>query len=91
MRDLVEARLHRTRHRVAAQVLLAVMLCGVVAATALTASLPRTLGMALFAGVFLGQADPLREPPVPATVRHARGTHRRSRRRGPHGPSAVSP
>ncbi|WP_328747716.1 hypothetical protein OHT57_19445 [Streptomyces sp. NBC_00285] len=55
MRDLVEARLHRTRHRVAAQVLLAVMLCGVVAATALTASLPRTLGMALFAGVFLGR------------------------------------
>lgn len=53
MRDLVESRLHRTRHRVAAQVLLAVMLCGVVAATALTASLPRTLGTALFAGVFL--------------------------------------
>jgi Flp pilus assembly protein TadB len=54
MRDLVEARLHRTRHRVAAQAVLAVMFCLVVVATALTASLPQTLGMALFAGVFLG-------------------------------------
>jgi Flp pilus assembly protein TadB len=54
MRDLVEDRLHRSRHRVAAQVLLAVMCCAAVVATALTASLPQTLGMGLFAGVFLG-------------------------------------
>jgi Flp pilus assembly protein TadB len=54
MRDLVEQRLHRSRHRVAAQVLLAVMCCAVVVLTALTASLPQTLGMGLFAGVFLG-------------------------------------
>jgi hypothetical protein len=54
MRDLVEQRLHRSRHRVAAQVLLAVMCCAVVGLTALTASLPQTLGMGLFAGVFLG-------------------------------------
>ncbi|WP_329228142.1 hypothetical protein [Streptomyces canus] len=54
MRDLVEQRLHRTRHRVAAQVVLAVLFCAVVALTALTASLPQTLGMVLFAGVFLG-------------------------------------
>jgi Flp pilus assembly protein TadB len=54
MRDLVEDRLHRSRHRIVAQVGLAVMCCAVVVATALTASLPQTLGMALFAGVFLG-------------------------------------
>jgi Flp pilus assembly protein TadB len=54
MRDLVEQRLHRSRHRVAAQVLLAVMCCAAVVLTALTASLPQTLGMGLFAGVFLG-------------------------------------
>ncbi|MGW0422046.1 hypothetical protein [Streptomyces sp. NPDC003015] len=54
MRDLVEDRLRRGRHRVAAQVGLAVMCCAVVVATALTATLPQTLGTALFAGVFLG-------------------------------------
>jgi Flp pilus assembly protein TadB len=54
MRDLVESRLRRGRHRVAAQVGLAVMCCAVVVATALTASLPQTLGTGLFAGVFLG-------------------------------------
>ncbi|MDH6434619.1 hypothetical protein M2158_003096 [Streptomyces sp. SAI-144] len=54
MRDLVEQRLHRSRHRVAAQVLLAVLFCAGVVLTALTASLPQTLGMGVFAGVFLG-------------------------------------
>lgn len=54
MLGLVEDRLHRGRHRVAAQIGLAVICCVVVVATALTASLPQTLGMALFAGVFLG-------------------------------------
>src|SRR4051812_40456852 len=53
MRDLVDQRLHRTRHRVAAQVFLTVLFCAVVVLTALTASLPQTLGMGLFAGVFL--------------------------------------
>jgi hypothetical protein len=53
MRDLVEQRLHRARHRVAAQVFLTVLFCAVVVLTALTASLPQTLGMGLFAGVFL--------------------------------------
>ncbi|GLP65584.1 hypothetical protein TUSST3_22040 [Streptomyces sp. TUS-ST3] len=54
MRDLVENRLHRGRHRVAAQIGLAVLSCAVVVATALTANLPRTLGIALFTGAFLG-------------------------------------
>jgi len=53
MRDLAGQRLHRTRHRVAAQVFLAVMWSVLVALTALTASLRQTLGMAVVAGAFL--------------------------------------
>ncbi|MBJ6637328.1 hypothetical protein H4K36_04130 [Streptomyces sp. DHE7-1] len=54
MRALVEQRLHRTRHRVAAQVVLAVLFCSVTALTALTAGPRQTLGLALLTVVFLG-------------------------------------
>ncbi|MFF3847810.1 hypothetical protein [Streptomyces sp. NPDC002328] len=54
MRDLVEQRLRRSRHRVAAQVFLAVMFCAVVVLAAVTASTRQTIGMALFSGAFLG-------------------------------------
>ncbi|MFI6809039.1 hypothetical protein ACIBO6_29225 [Streptomyces luteogriseus] len=53
MRDLVDQRLHRTRHRVAAQIVLAVMWATLVLLMALTAGLSETLGMTVFAGVFL--------------------------------------
>ncbi|MER6033828.1 hypothetical protein ABT133_07915 [Streptomyces sp. NPDC001835] len=54
MRALVEQRLHRTRHRVAAQVVLVVLFCSVTALTALTAGARPTLGFALLTVVFLG-------------------------------------
>jgi Flp pilus assembly protein TadB len=53
MRDLVEQRLHRTRHRVAAQVFLVVLFCTVVMATAATSGPRQTIGMAVFSGAFL--------------------------------------
>ncbi|MFF9119200.1 hypothetical protein ACF09Y_27105 [Streptomyces massasporeus] len=53
MRDLVDQRLHRTRHRVAAQILLAVMWATLVVLMALTAGLRQTLGMAVLAAAFL--------------------------------------
>jgi multisubunit Na+/H+ antiporter MnhC subunit len=53
MRELVDQRLHRTRHRVAAQLVLAVMWTTLVILMALTAGLGQTLGMTVFAGAFL--------------------------------------
>ncbi|MFJ4244712.1 hypothetical protein ACIP17_29390 [Streptomyces iakyrus] len=53
MRDLVDQRLHRTRHRVAAQIVLAVMWATLVILMALTEGLRQTLGMAVVAGAFL--------------------------------------
>jgi hypothetical protein len=53
MRDLVDQRLHRTRHRVAAQIVLAVMWAALVILMALTEGLRQTLGMAVVAGAFL--------------------------------------
>ncbi|MEV5881788.1 hypothetical protein AB0L74_03515 [Streptomyces sp. NPDC052020] len=53
MRDLVERRLHRTRHRVAAQVFLVVLFCAVVMATAATSGPRQTIGLAVFSGAFL--------------------------------------
>lgn len=53
MRALVEQRLHRTRHRVAAQAFLAVLCCAVVVLTAVTAGLRHAVGTALFSGAFL--------------------------------------
>ncbi|MFH8800904.1 hypothetical protein ACH4F6_15085 [Streptomyces sp. NPDC017936] len=53
MRDLVEQRLHRIRHRRVAQGFLALLFCAVVVLTALTAGPRQTLGMALFSGGFL--------------------------------------
>jgi len=58
MRALVEQRLHRTRHRVAAQVALALLFCSVTALTALTAGPRQTLGLALLTVVFLGWSIP---------------------------------
>lgn len=53
MRDLVEQRLHRTRHRVTAQVFLVVLFCAVVTAVAATSGPRQTVGVAVFSGVFL--------------------------------------
>ncbi|MEU9172256.1 hypothetical protein AB0D34_31465 [Streptomyces sp. NPDC048420] len=54
MRDLVEQRLHRSRHRVAAQIFLVLLFGTVVVLTALTAELRQTLGFAVFSVVFVG-------------------------------------
>jgi Flp pilus assembly protein TadB len=54
MRDLVEQRLHRTRHRVAAQIFLAVLCGAVLVLTALTAGARQTVGFAVFSAVFVG-------------------------------------
>ncbi|MFD5074058.1 hypothetical protein [Streptomyces sp. NPDC058371] len=54
MRELVEQRLHRSRHRVAATVFLVLLFGSVVALTATTSGLRQTLGFALFSVVFLG-------------------------------------
>ncbi|MGV9273264.1 hypothetical protein [Streptomyces griseosporeus] len=54
MRGLVEQRLHRTRHRVLAQVGLTVLFGAVVAATALTAGPRQTVGLTVLSIVFLG-------------------------------------
>jgi hypothetical protein len=53
MRELVDQRLHRTRHRVAAQLVLAVMWTTLVILMALTAGLGQTIGMTVFAVAFL--------------------------------------
>ncbi|MEU6274003.1 hypothetical protein ABZ871_16590 [Streptomyces populi] len=53
MRELVDRRLHRTRHRKTALALLTVLFGAVVALTALTAGLRQTLGFALLAVAFL--------------------------------------
>jgi len=53
MRDVVEQRLHRTRHRVAAQIVLAVMWAVLVVLMALTATLRQAVGMAVVTGAFL--------------------------------------
>jgi peptidoglycan/LPS O-acetylase OafA/YrhL len=53
MRELVGQRLHRTRHRRAALVMLFVLVAMVVAGTALTAQPRASVGIALFSGVFL--------------------------------------
>lgn len=58
MRDLVEQRLHRTRHRVAAQIFLAVLSGAVVVLTALTAGPRHTLGFAVFGVAFLAWLVP---------------------------------
>ncbi|AWT47124.1 MULTISPECIES: hypothetical protein [Streptomyces] len=54
MRGLVEQRLHRTRHRVLAQVGLTVLFGAVVAATAVTAGPRQTVGLTVLSVVFLG-------------------------------------
>ncbi|MET7735203.1 hypothetical protein ABZT02_28120 [Streptomyces sp. NPDC005402] len=54
MRDLVEQRLHRTRHRVAAQIFLVVLWGAFVVLTALTAGPRQTLGLAVLGVAFLG-------------------------------------
>jgi Flp pilus assembly protein TadB len=53
MRDVVEQRLHRSRHRVAAQIVLAVMWAVLVVLTALTAGPRQAVGIAVVAGAFL--------------------------------------
>ncbi|MGW2913093.1 hypothetical protein ACWC9X_21900 [Streptomyces asoensis] len=53
MRSLVTERLHRTRHRVAALVFLAVMFCTVTAMVALTSGTRQTIGFALLTVGFL--------------------------------------
>ncbi|MDH6551062.1 Flp pilus assembly protein TadB [Streptomyces sp. SAI-208] len=54
MGDLVEQRLHRSRHRVAAALFLAVLFGSLVVLTALTAGARQTVGFAVFSVVFLG-------------------------------------
>lgn len=54
MRELVGQRLHRTRHRRAALVLLCALCAAVVVGTALTAEPRATVALALFCGGFLG-------------------------------------
>ncbi|MFF8596808.1 hypothetical protein ACF061_36415 [Streptomyces sp. NPDC015220] len=54
MRDLVGQRLHRSRHRVAALVFLAVLFSSVTVLTALTAGARQTVGMAVFTVAFTG-------------------------------------
>jgi hypothetical protein len=53
MRELVDQRLHRTRHRVAAQLVLAVIWITLVILMALTAGLGQTISMTVFAVAFL--------------------------------------
>lgn len=54
MRDLVEQRLHRTRHRIAAQIFLAVLFAAVVVLTALTSGARQTVGFTVFGVAFMG-------------------------------------
>ncbi|MEU9733150.1 hypothetical protein [Streptomyces sp. NPDC048002] len=54
MSDLVEQRLHRTRHRGAALVFLAVLFTSVTVLTGLTAGPRQTIGMAALTVVFMG-------------------------------------
>ncbi|MET7452576.1 hypothetical protein ABZT03_11880 [Streptomyces sp. NPDC005574] len=54
MRELVGQRLHRTRHRVAALVVFAVLFCAVTASVALTSGVRQAVGMALLTVAFLG-------------------------------------
>ncbi|MEU1475870.1 hypothetical protein ACFYZ8_01035 [Streptomyces sp. NPDC001668] len=54
MRDLVEQRLRRGRHRVAAQIFLAVLCGAVVVLTALTAGPRQTAGFAVISAAFMG-------------------------------------
>ncbi|MFE2264530.1 hypothetical protein [Streptomyces griseosporeus] len=54
MRGLVEQRLHRTRHRVLAQIGLTVLVGAVIAGTALTAGPRQTVGFTVLSVVFLG-------------------------------------
>ncbi|MFD3580451.1 hypothetical protein [Streptomyces sp. NPDC058644] len=54
MRELVEQRLHRSRHRVLATAFLACLFAFIVAMTAMTSGLRQTLGFALLAVVFVG-------------------------------------
>ncbi|MFI2641954.1 hypothetical protein [Streptomyces sp. NPDC018610] len=56
MRDLVGQRLHRTRHRVAALIFLAVLFGSITVLTALTAGPRQTIGMAVVTVVFNGWA-----------------------------------
>ncbi|MFD8567182.1 hypothetical protein [Streptomyces sp. NPDC059639] len=53
MRQLVDQRLHRTRHRKAALALLAVMFVGITVLTAFTAGPRQTVGFAVLTVVFL--------------------------------------
>ncbi|MBO1330397.1 hypothetical protein [Streptomyces sp. VRA16 Mangrove soil] len=53
MRDLVDQRLHRTRHRKGALVFLAVMFVGITVLTGLTAGVRQTVGFAVLTVVFL--------------------------------------
>ncbi|MFE6481707.1 hypothetical protein ACFVGN_02005 [Streptomyces sp. NPDC057757] len=69
MRALVGQRLHRTRHRVAALVFLALLFCSVTAATAMTAGTRQTVGFSVLTVVFLAWA-----------IGNSRLQHRRLRR-----------
>ncbi|MFI6339079.1 hypothetical protein [Streptomyces sp. NPDC050535] len=69
MGALVGQRLHRTRHRVAALVFLALLFCSVTAATAMTAGPRQTVGFALLTVVFLAWS-----------IGNSRLQHRRLRR-----------
>lgn len=68
MRALVEHRLQRTRHRVPAQICLALMACALVVATALTAGPRQTIGIAVLSVAFVGWC-----------VRYGNRRHRRLR------------
>ncbi|MEU2494179.1 hypothetical protein [Streptomyces sp. NPDC007883] len=54
MRDLVEQRLHRTRHRVTATVFLVLLCASVVVMTAVTSGLRGAVGITLFLVIFVG-------------------------------------
>ncbi|WP_394436667.1 hypothetical protein [Streptomyces sp. SGAir0957] len=54
MRELVDQRLHRSRHRVAAFIVLAVMFVTITVLTGLTAGTRQTVGFAVLTVVFLG-------------------------------------
>ncbi|MFF7206221.1 hypothetical protein [Streptomyces sp. NPDC008141] len=54
MRDLVEQRLHRSRHRVTATAFLALLCASLVAMTAVTSGVRQTLGFALLFAIFIG-------------------------------------
>ncbi|MBB6421612.1 hypothetical protein HDC93_007245 [Streptomyces sp. AK010] len=73
MRDLVDHRLHRTRHRVAAQILLAVMWATLVVLMAPTRGPAADPRHDRARRSFPDLARPLRQPAAPPAAHHARG------------------